>query len=155
VTAEDPNSVDRTEQKRAFALRYFVNKNDAIMHAAKVLGDEAVENPMLAINFGNAWPFDPVVIEELDRLANQSKPRGEYEAVANKWAAQCMERGEENAAAKFLELAATLAGHINQRTVNPKDGGVNGEGHVQDLLDAIVDPDNRREDSAEVVAQWQ
>lgn len=155
MAAEDPNSIDRTEQKRAFALRYHVNKNDAIMHAAKVLGDEAVENPMLAINFGNAWPFDPIVIAELERLDNQSKAKGEYEAIANKWAQQCMERGEEHAAAKFLELAATLAGHINQRAASVKDGTPNGEGHAQDLVDAIIDPENRREDHAEVPATWQ
>jgi hypothetical protein len=156
VTAEDPNSIDRTEQKRAFAVRYFVNKNDAIMHAAKVLGQEAVDNPMLAINYGNSWPFDSVVIAELERLSNASRSKGEYEAIAHKSFETCMERGEESAAVRFLELAATLAGYVNKRAVSAKEDNPNGDGHEQDLIDAIVDPNNRRDDSqAEVVSTWQ
>lgn len=156
VAGQEQISDNRLEQKLAFAERYFVNRNDAIMIAAKVLGDEAVENPMLAINFGNTWPFDPVVVAELERRSQLGRPKGEYIATAWKWAQQCMDRGEEGAAKDLLKLAAEIENHLprasaaNAKTTNP-----NGNGHELDLLEAIVDPDNRREDDNGAAAQWQ
>jgi hypothetical protein len=137
--------MDEREQKLAFAQRYFVRKDDALIIAANILGPLAVENPMNAINAANTWPFDPIVVEELARLATVSKPKGEYEALALKHVDTCMSRGEEAAAAKFFELALKVAGHL-------KDGAADkshGAGHVEDLIDSIINSEKPDEEESQ------
>lgn len=153
--AEETQIDARREQKILFAQRYFVNRNDGVMIVAKILGDEAIENPMLAINFGNSWPFDATVIEELTRLEETSKSKGRYEATAFEWAQRCFQLGDNKVAHDMLKLAATIAGHINTTKATGSDGA-KGAGREQELIDVIVDPDNRREPNpGEVVAKWE
>lgn len=153
VTADSSKTVNRDAQKVLFAQQYFVNPHDRVMIAARVLGDEAIENPMLAINFGNTWCFDPIVIDELTKLKHATNPKGLYEATALDQAMKCFARGDSQNGEKLLKLAATIAGHMPTGKAAGTDSS-NGAGHVQELLDAIADPNNRREDAPQVAAVW-
>lgn len=153
MTPENSITDDRHEQKIQFAQMYHVNRGDAVIIAARILGDEAVENPMKAINFGNSWPFDEIVIAELERLDTVSKAAGWYESYARNQAERCFKERSDMAGARLLQLAMIAAGII--KTGNKADGSDGkSQGHEQDLIDKIVDPDNRRDGAEQVPSTW-
>lgn len=124
-------------QKTQFAKMLLKRPNDALLIAAEIVGRDVTEKqPLLPVKMANAWPVDPFVLAELERLKNTPISKNEQLIELQNAAVQMLRNGEYEAYHKTQRLISEISGFIGKK----EDDSARGQGKLHEFVEAILGP---------------
>lgn len=135
--------------KRLFAELWYLNptRENAISVCSRIFGKRVNISPIgptYVINCATDWPEDELVLEQIKKLKNTEKTPEEMRLEIAHKAEIMFLAGDFKEYNNAMKLLAQMRGQLK----GIKDDG-KSDSTISDLIDAIVDPTNRREEYKE------